>query len=129
MNMNFCDSQSGVGYCTTRSKFVGVFCQQSGDVFSDCLFRNRINCTDIYSVNPSSCIAKSKCNEEAKCLNFFCSSPLIPSSFCKPKECNLSIFNLTVVYYSFSTSPSLTISFYNINLIIAILLIINNLLY
>ncbi|KAM9952581.1 hypothetical protein ACTFIR_007635 [Dictyostelium discoideum] len=120
-----CDSQSGVGYCTTRSKFVGVFCQQSGDVFNDCLFRNHINCTDIYSVNPSSCIAKSKCNEEAKCVNFFCSSPLIPSSFCKPKECNLSIFNLTdakvLVYYSFSTSPSLTISsFYNINFIIAI---------
>ncbi|KAK5583117.1 hypothetical protein RB653_004707 [Dictyostelium firmibasis] len=105
-----CDSQSGVGYCTTRDKFSGVFCQKSADVFNDCLYRNRVNCTDIYSINPSSCIFKSKCMEEAKCLNFFCSSPLIPSSFCKRKECNLSIFNFTGKRILLSSSTSLTLS-------------------
>ncbi|KAN0007177.1 hypothetical protein ACTFIU_005371 [Dictyostelium citrinum] len=123
-----CDPQSGVGYCTTKVKFQGVFCQQSAIVYFTCLERNRVNCSDIYSINPSSCIAKSKCNEESKCLNFFCSSPLMPSSFCKTKQCDLSIFNFTgTKILLLSSSSSLPISFkikiqsfYNINLIVLI---------
>ncbi|KAF2069649.1 hypothetical protein CYY_009034 [Polysphondylium violaceum] len=98
-----CDSQSGVGYCSTRLSYLGKYCRQSALLFFSCFLAS--GCANPFQTNPASCIFQA-CPEETNCFISYCTEPMLPVDICVERTCKLSIFNTSARIISLSSRLS-----------------------